>query len=227
MCGHEIMVPCHQEAAFLDNPNRCTERCHRIMEGCGHVCERKCGGCLDRTLKKNPDFVLSDSNAHLIEHGRCQSLCGKKLLCGHECREKCHPGEIAELDYPLSIPPVDRQDCGPCKEKCSVVCEHRRRGCDKTCSEPCVSCAEPCSWECEHEGECDLPCGAPCNRLPCDQRCNKILACGCRCPSLCGEECPSPEFCLVHAGPRVKNMVSRPSNVDSFVYRVMPSRMWT
>lgn len=34
----------------------------------------------------------------------------------------------------------------------------------------------------------------PCNRLPCDQRCVRILHCGHQCPSLCGETCPE-QYC--------------------------------
>jgi hypothetical protein len=36
-----------------------------------------------------------------------------------------------------------------------------------------------------------MPCAAPCDRLPCDERCTRILKCGHRCPSLCGEDCPN------------------------------------
>lgn len=35
-----------------------------------------------------------------------------------------------------------------------------------------------------------MPCAAPCNRLPCDKRCDKILPCGHQCPTYCGEVCP-------------------------------------
>ena len=33
----------------------------------------------------------------------------------------------------------------------------------------CASCVERCDWECEHAGQCELVCGAPCNRLPCNE----------------------------------------------------------
>lgn len=36
-----------------------------------------------------------------------------------------------------------------------------------------------------------MPCAAPCDRLPCDERCTKVLKCGHQCPSLCGEDCPN------------------------------------
>jgi hypothetical protein len=35
-----------------------------------------------------------------------------------------------------------------------------------------------------------MPCSAPCNRLPCDERCTKLLPCRHQCPGLCGEDCP-------------------------------------
>lgn len=35
-----------------------------------------------------------------------------------------------------------------------------------------------------------MPCAAPCNRLPCNERCKKLLKCGHQCPSFCGEACP-------------------------------------
>lgn len=35
-----------------------------------------------------------------------------------------------------------------------------------------------------------MPCAAPCDRIPCSERCTKTLACGHQCPSFCGEDCP-------------------------------------
>jgi hypothetical protein len=35
-----------------------------------------------------------------------------------------------------------------------------------------------------------MPCGAPCDRLPCNERCARMFDCGHQCPSLCGEPCP-------------------------------------
>lgn len=41
-----------------------------------------------------------------------------------------------------------------------------------------------------------MPCAAPCNRLPCDERCPRTLDCGHRCPGLCGEPCPEA-YCQI------------------------------
>jgi hypothetical protein len=45
------------------------------------------------------------------------------------------------------------------------------------------------------QGECHMPCAVPCDRLPCSVRCEKKLACGHQCPSLCGEDCPDVKYC--------------------------------
>ena len=47
------------------------------------------------------------------------------------------------------------------------------------------------------QGSCQLPCGAPCDKMPCNERCKKLLKCGHRCPVVCGEPCPGQEFCIV------------------------------
>ena len=50
-----------------------------------------------------------------------------------------------------------------------------------------------------------MPCAAPCERLPCDQRCDRNLACGHQCPGLCGEECPEG-YCSVCSGDNKRSM---------------------
>ncbi|TQV90192.1 NF-X1 finger and helicase domain-containing protein [Cordyceps javanica] len=57
-------------------------------------------------------------------------------------------------------------------------------------AEGCTPCVEKCEWSCEHQGTCAMPCSATCTRLPCNERCAKLLSCGHRCPAICGEVCP-------------------------------------
>eukprot|EP00966_Prymnesium_polylepis_P056745 1313078-Prymnesium_polylepis.1 len=118
-----------------------------------------------------------DCHAHGL-HAPCRVQCERDFMCGHKCGQSCH------------LP--DR--CGECTRSCLVKCEHS--SCPLKCSDVCASCAQPCTWACSHQGACEMPCGAPCSRLPCNMRCEKILACGHRCPSLCGERCPSQAFCI-------------------------------
>ena len=41
-----------------------------------------------------------------------------------------------------------------------------------------------------------MPCAVPCDLIPCSVRCEKTLpGCGHRCPSICGEVCPSKDRC--------------------------------
>jgi len=50
-----------------------------------------------------------------------------------------------------------------------------------------------------------MPCAAPCDRLPCDERCSKTLVCGHKCPGLWGERC-AEEYCQA-CGSRANNRV--------------------
>lgn len=127
-------------------------------------------------------------------HPSCKLKCSKPLSCGHPCSSSCHSG----------------RPCPPCGAKCPVSCEHTR--CGKGCSLPCAPCAEPCGWSCSHQGACSLPCGAPCDRLPCNMRCEKTLKCGHRCPGLCGEVCL--QGCCVHPSCRDKVQKAKPHLMD-------------
>lgn len=74
-------------------------------------------------------------------------------------------------------------------------------------SSKCSSCVEDCDWQCIHEGECSLVCGAPCDRLPCNLRCDKLLACGHRCPGICGEDCPDVSLCIECCSVEIKTNI--------------------
>ncbi|CAB4430544.1 unnamed protein product [Rhizophagus irregularis] len=87
------------------------------------------------------------------------------------------------VDIDVKAIVIKGKNVPPCKDNCTVICEHT--SCNKRCLEPCAVCAENCSWECEHQGRCELSCGVPCYRLPCNERCNKILECGHNCAGVC------------------------------------------
>ncbi|KAL1954732.1 hypothetical protein VTO42DRAFT_785 [Malbranchea cinnamomea] len=154
---------------------QCQHRCLAILP-CGHTCKRLCRECTVRTA----DGVQ-------VDHGRCQTRCGRPYsTCAHTCAANCH----------------GKEPCPPCMEECTVQCGHSR--CSRKCSEPCAPCAvAKCLSACPHS-ECSLPCAAPCDHIPCSRRCSKILECGHRCPSLCGELCPSRQFCQVCATDDIK-----------------------
>ena len=145
---------------------RCRARCDELLP-CGHPCLKQCYQCNEK----------HDGSIIRTEHDACRTKCGRLYICGHQCQANCHEDE----------------PCPLCQNQCKVRCPHSR--CNKACCEPCAPCAEPCTWACPHQGQCSLPCAAPCNLLPCSEACTQLLDCDHECPSICGESCPSSRFC--------------------------------
>eukprot|EP00124_Ichthyophonus_hoferi_P002733 Ihof_evm4s199 gene=Ihof_evmTU4s199 len=166
-CGHQVRVKCSEQESVSQNPTDCPALCSTPLP-CGHICWSTCGSCLALSRRVSGNVHLNKRTSHQI----CHAMCGRQQDCIHCCTAKCHSGE----------------PCVPCTRKCPLSCVHAK--CAKLCVESCSPCPEPCVWQCVHQEVCPLPCGAPCSRLPCDERCNKILPCGHLCPSLCGEPCP-------------------------------------
>ncbi|PKC62918.1 P-loop containing nucleoside triphosphate hydrolase protein, partial [Rhizophagus irregularis] len=170
----------------------CREKCKELLK-CGHECLNECSECQKYSIlpenSKNENKVENIKEFKRNQHGKCKHICERLLFCGHICKQYCHEGN----------------DCPPCENKCTVSCEHA--ACNKNCAEPCVVCAEKCLWKCKHQGKCELSCGAPCYRLPCNKRCDKKFECGHRCAGICGETCPSNDFCVNCASEKVKDQV--------------------
>lgn len=148
----------------------CSQPCDELLPKCGHTCRKPCSEC----WKPGPKDAQS--------HAACSVVCGNPYsTCSHSCTIPCHPDEI----------------CPPCQKPCEVRCRHSQ--CPKTCGEPCAPCAEKCEWSCNHRENqvCNMPCAIPCDLVPCHKRCDKLLTCGHRCPSVCGETCPDQKFCQV------------------------------
>lgn len=167
-CGHGAMIECWKS---LSDYGRTKIRGGDL--GCGHYCGSGCKGC---TRTQVDDKIMATITVRNV----CEEQCGKKHKnCSHSCIVYCHDGE----------------PCPPCVQPCEVQCSHSK--CQKTCGEPCTPCAKQCSWACDHRGRCEMPCAVPCNINPCSERCGELLECGHRCPSVCGEKCPSKKFCQI------------------------------
>ncbi|KAI1757927.1 hypothetical protein F4782DRAFT_475735 [Xylaria castorea] len=164
-CKHQVVVSCHVDVTAANY--RCTSICGE-PQPCGHSCRSECHRCKDR----NGGAVVSE------HHEVCRQSCNRNYTaCRHACQKPCHGLE----------------KCPPCSNPCEVRCSHSK--CNKQCHEPCAPCAEQrCSSACPHQ-KCTMPCAAPCNWVPCSRRCEELLTCGHRCPSLCGEACPSTKYC--------------------------------
>ncbi|KAI0553283.1 hypothetical protein F4679DRAFT_571330 [Xylaria curta] len=174
-CGHTVIVPCHVDVTVANY--RCTSICGD-HQPCGHACRSECHRCKDR----------EDGAVTSEHHEVCRQPCNRNYTaCHHTCQKPCHGQET----------------CPPCSNPCEVRCSHSK--CSKQCHEPCAPCAEQrCSSACPHQ-ECTMPCAAPCNWVPCSKRCEKLLQCGHRCPSLCGEACPDTKYCQACCSEDIKS----------------------
>ncbi|KAL2841156.1 hypothetical protein BJY01DRAFT_257156 [Aspergillus pseudoustus] len=154
---------------------KCNRQCRKVLP-CGHKCKRQCLSCLKRTAEEPQ-----------LDHGKCTQKCGRLYsTCAHACNVECHGDTL----------------CPPCTSPCDVQCGHSK--CQYKCSEPCAPCAvSECLSSCPHSS-CSMPCAAPCDHIPCSLRCEKILSCGHQCPSVCGEPCPSSDFCQTCGSDSIK-----------------------
>ncbi|KAF0690676.1 Aste57867_17945 [Aphanomyces stellatus] len=208
-CGHVAKnVPCSQ--VTKRGPPPCTVKISVAVPGCGHTitvdcptaiqfktgthvlppCRVVCGvprACSHVCTSQCHDCRGLAAGEHA---GPCRQPCGRTLVCGHACPSFCHPAN----------------ECPPCEAKCGASCCHSK--CPNVCKDPCASCAQPCVWTCKHQQTtCPLPCGSPCIRLPCDERCDKLLDCGHQCPGLCGEAQCLPQCCRYCASADQKRQV--------------------
>ncbi|KAI1170055.1 hypothetical protein F4777DRAFT_595622 [Nemania sp. FL0916] len=164
-CNHTVNVACCVDVSSAEY--RCTSPCGD-PQNCGHSCRSECYRCKERKEGK----IIAE------HHEICRQICDRAYTaCRHSCRKACHGTE----------------KCPPCPHPCEVRCGHSK--CGKKCHEPCAPCAQQtCPSVCPHQ-KCTMPCAAPCDWVPCSKRCEKLLGCGHRCPSLCGESCPHSKYC--------------------------------
>ncbi|KAI9460071.1 hypothetical protein HD554DRAFT_2028943 [Boletus coccyginus] len=160
-CEHQARMPCCQDPKDY----RCVARCAELMACCGSNCNATCSDC----QSLNDNTVAVGGAIKRTKHA--SHPCQKRLYCEHTCQEPCSEGH---------------EHTTRCHAKCRQVCPHAQ--CKRPCSVPCAPCKQPCTWACPHDS-CPVPCGSVCARLPCDRRCDKVLRCGHRCPSVCGEDC--------------------------------------
>lgn len=134
-CGHHIDIMCGEDPT-ASKP--CHRACDTILP-CGHPCPGSCRRCT--SMKK---------------HLPCTKICGWQQPCGHFCKSVCHADEPCSSACPEPCP--DYCEHGPCKNRCSDVCD------------PCVK--QP-STTCDHEISSNIICCLPSLSLPCSQRCEK------------------------------------------------------
>ena len=177
-CGHEVTQTCSESQS--QQATICNALLESVQLPCGHWAERHCSTA-DQILKCKEKCKQTLSCGHKCmgacqdctnnkRHLKCVAACSKILPCGHQCIAPCH-----------------KEACPPCQLSCSVSCRHG--GCTQGCGRICDPCMQPCEWACPHSGPCTTMCCLPCDELPCNEPCKRLLQCGHLCPSLCGELC--------------------------------------
>jgi len=195
-CGHEVPRTC--SATENTDATPCNALLDTVQLSCGHWVERRCSTADQRVeCREKCDYPLDCGhrcggscyacNINKI-HLECVSACSKELLCSHNCAAPCHSGP-----------------CPPCYLPRKRSCRHG--GCSQPCSTRYDPCVRPCDWSCPHFGSCTTMCCLPCDRIPCDEPCTKLLSCGHICSSLCGEKCATAcSQCVSGRPPRKSQM---------------------
>ncbi|XP_066488135.1 NF-X1-type zinc finger protein NFXL1 [Tiliqua scincoides] len=117
-CPHSCPLPCH--------PGECSP--------CAQMIRMKCHCKLISLYIECIKITSADSNDK-VELGSCKNQCPKELLCGHRCKEICHPG-----DCPQNCSQKVKVRC-PCKRiKKELLCSKVQEGqvlleCDALCKE--------------------------------------------------------------------------------------------
>ncbi|KAI6651709.1 NFX1-type zinc finger-containing protein 1 isoform b precursor [Oopsacas minuta] len=125
--------------------------------------------------------VQNPKDFQLVQNGGCELPCDKRLDCGHQCPQQCHPDGHDEVKC--------RKECvrihQPCKHPCVDINGYIRK-----CYEECTECLYPVQKEiefCFHEQV--MPCSRRPEHSQCKRPCQLRLPCSHPCPSLCGEDC--------------------------------------
>lgn len=177
-CEHSANLPCS------DDPSKhiCRQPCNKAMECCGRTCYADCSTCQGLNPPPTEEATVIARMRHR------QHKCQKVLFCAHSCTNICS----------------QTHECTTiCLEECRQECSHSK--CKSICSNLCSPCKEPCTWKCPH-AQCLVPCGSICVRLPCDERCKKLLQCGHPCPSICGEDC-DVQRCIICSDANTKDTI--------------------
>lgn len=220
-CGHELNMKCKDDPLTKE----CVLKCARTQP-CGHKCPKLCHQPCAPCQIKVPKRVPRCGHTQQMECGTdpaqftdCGERCGRRLSCGHPCKQKCRVECDAARCLEL-VPYRGLAACGHavqlacsksqlydrrspfllryCKEPCRVPleCEHQCRG-------TCGSCLqgrfhEACKSNCGRTLICGHSCNAPCAKgcPPCQRQCPVVCAHS-SCGKRCGEVCvPCKEPCL-------------------------------
>uniref|UniRef100_A0A1I7VQA9 AAA_11 domain-containing protein n=1 Tax=Loa loa TaxID=7209 RepID=A0A1I7VQA9_LOALO len=211
-CGHICGQPCHrtdpEHRTTCTHP--CLKTCSKLFRHlCTKLCGESCGTCQSFENKTFPCGHATSVVCYLFEETVCQEKCLKELPCGHRCTKKC--SESCKCSYNVLL------NCGhtvaaTCSEKQKIKCVVEVEKTFTTCSHRwIVPCQNYKNARCGEKCEKILPCGHRCQSLcgnctlegcaSCPSICGKRLSCGHDCLRTCGTPCePCIAFCSNQCG---------------------------
>ncbi|KAL3477564.1 hypothetical protein BJX99DRAFT_257376 [Aspergillus californicus] len=131
------------------------------------------GSSLDLSCHRHPETPIAVSEPeHFVQfspEGGCSLQCGKRLHCGHPCKQKCHSDMLHTAVY------------------CLEPCQRPQKG----CTHPCAKlCGDPCPNKCTisvFDANRLLPCGHIMASLPCWQAQDPSVV---KCPTFVKKQIP-------------------------------------
>lgn len=176
-CGHNCGGVCGkclkkgENVVVLFEHPRCTKKCDRPHGVCNHRCLKvwhngeSCGNCEAKCELRLDFFICLVYFYRLCIHlRRCLKSCLKRLW--ERLRKDCVYQKGSMLTLGLCLPLR--------KGMCTM---YRKMHLGLPSSRLLHNALRSTMWSIS----------VPCDQLPCDERCTKILDCGHQCPSLCGE----------------------------------------
>lgn len=141
------------------------------------------GKALTLCCQNHPDRQVQVSCAEDFKQapeGGCTQPCQFRLDCGHVCSRVCHPYDSEHKEY-------------QCLKRCEkILCDQGHRCallCHKVCPKKCPVKVEKIIPRCQHAQM--VPCHQDPVTFVCQEPCEKLLNCGHKCDSVCGQPCTS------------------------------------
>lgn len=123
-------IPCDQ--LFDCGIHKCHLNCHQITKGV-HKCPNSPANLIYCPCGKSKinDLLDKPRTSCLDPIPTCDSICGKRLPCGHKCYWKCHEGECAPCYRSVDV------DCKCGFTHFSIACALKVQGYTPTCTYKC------------------------------------------------------------------------------------------
>ena len=203
ICGHVCAKKCH----IMDTDHvkyRCKKPCTKKCphgHNCPKCCCMSCGDCTVQVVRILPhcghqkEMLCYQDPANAYCELPCVKTCPQGHTCPLECSKPCKkcvvkvPKLIPKCQHTQMVPCYQEVSTFLCKEDCSCLCQYGH-ACPKRCHEKCGPCnveVEKTIPECFHK--IILPCSIAPVHENCTMQCDKLLKCGHKCQSKCGEAC--------------------------------------